>query len=51
MWRRGAGVTIGQQRVHPARNMQVLQLAGSSDLAGKDLFPNRTAGLRRALLS
>lgn len=47
----GVGVTVGQQRASTARNTQVLQLAGSSDLAGKDLFPNRTAGLWRALLS
>lgn len=49
--RRGVGVTLGQQKAHTARNTQVLQLAGSSDLAGKDLFPSRTAGLWRALLS
>lgn len=50
-WRRGVGVTLGQHRAHTARNSQVLQLAGGSDLAGKNLFPSRTAGLWRALLS
>lgn len=38
-WRRGVGVTLGQHRAHTARNSQVLQLAGGSDLAGKNLFP------------
>lgn len=37
-WRRGVGVTLGQQRAHTARNLQVLQLAGSSDLAGRTSF-------------